>query len=81
MLGGLHDTWDRAHPFYQARRSLSVPWDTIPGEGNMILCLVSGPEPLELEPEPGHCGTGCALNLAAASTHLCPAPDTHTFHL
>lgn len=22
VLGGLHDTWDRAHPFYQARRNL-----------------------------------------------------------
>lgn len=80
VLGDLHDTWDRAHPFYQARRniSLSVLWDTVPGEGNMILCLVSASEPLELEPEPAHCGTGCALNLSAASTHLCPAPHTHT---
>lgn len=50
---------------------LSVWWDMVLGEGNVILCLVTVFRLLDWEPEPAPCGTGCALNPAAASTDLC----------
>lgn len=50
---------------------LSVWWDMVLGEGNVILCLVTVIGLLDWELETAPCGTGCALNPAAASTDLC----------